>query len=730
MSMDKITVNLKNCYGIRSLSTVFDFKKSNVIAIYAPNGVMKSSLAQTFRDHANDVPSEDRIFPSRDTAREVIDADRVSLVGSSILVVEPYDQKLGLSEQTSILLVDANLRKEYEQIHARVNDKKAEFIKAIKKQSRSKRDIEREISLAFTPHQDQFFRALVRTQSEVESQDETPLCDIQYDRVFDEAALALLEEPDFNALIKDYVERYNSLLDESRFFSRETFSYFNAETIARNLAKNGFFEARHSVNLNGLETVEVSTEKQLLDLVLAEKQSIADDQELRQKFLQIEKRLKKNAPSRSFEEYLSENEVLLPRLANIKALKEEIWKSYFKAHLPLYHELLEQYNASLERSKQIELEAQRQRTQWEEVIDIFNARFVVPFKLGLRNRERIILGSDSLPQLGFEFDEGSGEDPVKVDRETLMATLSTGEKKALYILNLLFEIEARKKTNQDTLLVFDDIADSFDYRNKYAIIQYLSDIAQVPQFKLLILTHNFDFFRSAHRLLSIPYPQCKISEKSTDSISFVQASGIKNPFVLDWKNEFFTDSRKRWASIPFLRNLIEYTKGSVNDDYKKLTSLLHWRPDSARITQNEVDEIFKRLFDSDQTHISPQESVMATIMDSAESCITHPDSSTSGIEGKVVLSIAVRVLAEKFMVKKIDDRDYWHSIQANQMRGLSRKYCELYQNDVSTISILNRVALMTPETIHLNSFMYEPIWDMSSEHLVKLFNDVKELGRE
>ena len=31
---------------------------------------------------------------------------------------------------------------------------------------------------------------------------------------------------------------------------------------------------------------------------------------------------------------------------------------------------------------------------------------------------------------------------------------------------------------------------------------------------------------------------------------------------------------------------------------------------------------------------------------------------------------------------------------------------------------------MTPESIHINSFMYEPILDMSDEHLRKLYTDV------
>lgn len=77
----------------------------------------------------------------------------------------------------------------------------------------------------------------------------------------------------------------------------------------------------------------------------------------------------------------------------------------------------------------------------------------------------------------------------------MLETLSQGEKRALYILNVLFEIEAKKNAGAPVLIVIDDIADSFDYKNKYAIVEYLRDIAQVSHFYLFILTHNFDFHR-------------------------------------------------------------------------------------------------------------------------------------------------------------------------------------------------------------------------------------------
>ena len=81
--------------------------------------------------------------------------------------------------------------------------------------------------------------------------------------------------------------------------------------------------------------------------------------------------------------------------------------------------------------------------------------------------------------------------------------MSQGEKRALYLLNIIFDIEIIKSTGKETLLVIDDIADSFDYKNKYAIIEYLYDLSEESNIYMLILSHNFDFYRTVSDRLSI-----------------------------------------------------------------------------------------------------------------------------------------------------------------------------------------------------------------------------------
>jgi len=74
------------------------------------------------------------------------------------------------------------------------------------------------------------------------------------------------------------------------------------------------------------------------------------------------------------------------------------------------------------------------------------------------------------------------------------------------------------------------------------------------------------------------------------------------------------------------------------------------------------------------------------------------------------------------MLKKINDPAFAAGITARQTQVLTKKFRELFGSG-QALETLDRVVMMTPENIHLNSFMYEPIVDMSDESLRKLYTD-------
>jgi hypothetical protein len=724
--MNRVCVQLANCYGIRKLDHEFDFSEHRAYAIYAPNGAMKSSFAETFKNVAEGKPSGDRIFPSRETVRKITDENGADLPSVSVLVLPPYDEFFGHTEKTSTLLVNATLRKEFEQLYADVERSRTTFLKAMAAQSGSKKNIADEIALTFmrAATDEDFYRALDRIKNELAEQEDAPLAEVPYDTIFDEKVLGALATKDFKNAIQEYVKRRNELLAASAFFRSGVFEYYNAGQVAKALADNGFFKAKHTITLRSNAVLnEITSPKQLEDLVSKELRKLAEDPELLKTFEEIKKLFEKNATVRDFHNYISNHETLLPHLSNMDLFKEKVWKSYFKANQALYDDLMAKYSQARARRKEIEELARQEQTHWESAIDLFNDRFFVPFRLEAKNKIEVCLGKEPMLDLGYTFNDATESAPVT--RDTLLKSLSQGERKALYILNIIFEIEVRRQAGQETLFVVDDIADSFDYKNKYAIIQYLNDISEGPVFKQVILTHNFDFFRTISSRF-VGYGNSLMATKSKTGITLTQFQGIKNIFVNDWKGKFNGDARKRIASIPFMRNLIEYTRGENVPEFATLTSLLHWRDDSEKITEGDLQSIYDALFGTKTKAKNPANIVVDDIRTEAAACLTAGDG--ANFENKIVLSIAGRLAAERFMATKINDPQWVSTIKKNQGFALLRRFQTDFPTETEALRVLRSVALMTPENIHLNAFMYEPILDMADDHLRALYRDVLRLN--
>lgn len=179
------------------------------------------------------------------------------------------------------------------------------------------------------------------------------------------------------------------------------------------------------------------------------------------------------------------------------------------------------------------------------------------------------------------------------------------------------------------------------------------------------------------------------------------------------------------ASIPFVRNIAEFAGN--RDCYDKLTSLLHIKSNTYNILMSDLEMSHKSiLLDKKDLNLSnPTKKVIDLIYETANSIETSLD--RSELENKVVLSIAIRLKAEEFMIKEINDTAFCETITSQQTYKLYQKYKEKYPNRLMEIKLLDQVNLMTPENIHLNSFMYEPILDMSDLYLKKLYKEIKNI---
>jgi len=137
--MDKLSINLKNCYGTGSLNHEFDFSSSNSFLIYASNGTMKTSLAQTFRYFGEEgsEPPSDRVYPERESIYE-LKIDNTNLESKNrVLVISPDDKEYDSSNKISNFLASKDLKKQYDAIYLELDSRQKAFITKLKKVSGS-----------------------------------------------------------------------------------------------------------------------------------------------------------------------------------------------------------------------------------------------------------------------------------------------------------------------------------------------------------------------------------------------------------------------------------------------------------------------------------------------------------------------------------------------------------------------------------------------------------------
>ena len=257
----------------------------------------------------------------------------------------------------------------FAELQVRVDEAKQALLSLLKQQSKSKKNLESEISLAIAKTSDEFRRALIRIKDEVQEQSDAPFANVEYDKIFADATVTALNTKGLKEVILEYITRYDELLAASTFFKKGIFDYFNAAQVAVSLAKNGFFSASHSVNLKSAgETIEINTQAELAQVIEREKETILKDKKLIKTFDAVQTQLSKNVGLREFRNYLMGNMSLLPHLSNIDKLREDVIKSYIKAHEDAYINLLKTYEKVREREEIIFAEAEKQETQWERVI--------------------------------------------------------------------------------------------------------------------------------------------------------------------------------------------------------------------------------------------------------------------------------------------------------------------------------------------------------------------------
>jgi hypothetical protein len=683
---------------------------------------MKTSFAKTFKDFSKGEDSKDLVYKNRVSTR-VISDNINSISPDNVFVIEPYVEKYE-SESQSTLLGNEKLRTRHNNAMKNIDAKKKVLLGKLSTLSGIKKheDIENTICSDFANND--FYTVIKKISEAIPYSQVEKFSSIPYRVIINDKTLKILGSPNVESELRLYMEKYDELIENTKYLKRG-FDHTNVQNVHKSLKDNKFFEANHSVILNSKDQPTViDSEVDLNKIIDDEMKSVLSDDVLKTRWELVEKNFT-NEESRQLRILLDSNKDIIRDLVDISKLKKNLWGSYLSVQdcSVLCTDYLNTFDEMKVEIAKIVAEAKIDAPTWTGVLNIFNTRFSVPFRLDIQNKSDVVL-NESKPILTFTYSDRTGE-CVEIDEDSIIRILSQGEKRALYILNIIFEVEVRRLNNRSTLFVIDDVADSFDYKNKYAIIEYLHDMANVQYFSMIILTHNFDFFRTMKSRLGIPRNHNLSPIKTIDRISLEIASYQGNPYPT-WVSKLPNDKRCLLASIPFVRNISEHTENS--DSYRKLTSLLHIKPDTYTVTVQDLLIIYDELrIKTLPSPIPNSTDKVFDIISIEANSIGQADIHTAMLEEKLILSIWIRLKAEQYMIAKINDPTKIMGITKYQTAKLYNEFKSMFSAESIELGILHRVILMTPENIHVNSFMYEPILDMDIDHLKVLLKDVNAL---
>ena len=731
--MNKLNIELTNCFGIDSLNHEFDFGKGNTFSIYARNGLMKTSFAKTFQliQQGKKENISDAIFGEPGSA--IVQIDGQDIEKKQVFVVKSYESSY--ESDISSLLIKGDIQTQLKDVF-KVRTK---LLKALEKDSglKIKRtslgktvyELEPTIVKDFDFNEKDILSNLMELAS---YEPEIECSDIPYSVIFDDTVLKKIKDTKFQEGIRDFITSSDEIYSSFEYLEKGNLTLPKLKDLKKSLVKDAFFVKQNKVILSGQD-------------------AITNSEALEQHISNIETKIQQTPAYKAIENLLNDSKGIVLKdiietnpeiigflaLDKLQTLKKCLWGSYIRHNSILFEELCDKYNDFSEAIDALEIDD----TPWKKALDIFNQRFTVPFMMNVVNLKGAIIG-ESVPQVEFSFKKG---DTVKtIDRSKLekLDTLSQGEKRALYLLNIIFDIEQIKNTGEETLLVIDDIADSFDYKNKYAIIEYLYELAQVSNIYMLILTHNFDFYRTVASRLSVNRSNRLIADYSNDVLKLEVEYYQDKPFK-NWKNN--PKEKDIFALLPFVRNLIEYgvdqNISHTGEDFLFLTSLLHEKQDSRRITFGDIEPLYKHYAGVTQFDASVGTDVV--VLSKLYSVCDDITTFDTKLENKIVLSIGIRHKAEEYIIQQIHNYTGQLSWRKNKQnyRGTNVEFMNFVQNngnqtrelfngykqfgDADKIKILNEVNIMTPEHIHVNSFMYEPILDMDIVELHRLYHTIK-----
>lgn len=706
--MELFLKKVENAFGIKSLHlNLENDKKMYQELIYSKNGSFKTSFSNTLYNLSNGTLENvfDRLTDEKaildisilENGKEIKNFDNRFVVFSR----EIYEQHSKLlsdySSELETLTID---KKNSEYINELLTEETIEIKLQIDNYLKGT-GLNFEILLdMFSNLEDGYLDRIIQLLNTIINHEAQDISEINIKKIY-QKAYDIVDQSEFQSKISNYIQVLENKINAQLF--DKNFNENNCLQFINNVDKAKYLSETKSRGLFLKDKVyyDIDEVKKIFE---EEIKKISKDPEIIEQSKEITKLMGTAKESEFLKESIQKNPLLVKQLS---AGRKNILLSYLKSSSIDYNYWLEVVKKAKKELNNVLKIAQDKQTNFERAIEIYKNRFHPIFDIKIVNKAESMLGIKT-PTITFYHNRYC---EIPVSETKLSQILSSGEKTTLNILKFIVEYENCKKYHP--FIILDDIVETFDYSNRYAFMEYINDLVNLDV-PTIVMTHNFEFYRTVSK--RIPKLRKSVASANSNGVVDIQTNNRINKNmenVLKCSNvyDFF-------CAIPYLREI----KTILLEDTKTLDSCLHYKENTSKL---QIKDILLQF---------PSNAIKSLKIDGNDIYMEKLFEITDNLSGfddfdivkKTILSLSCRLLIERKIIA--NNFNLLTNINTNQTAQLLDLYGEkLFPNVKKYLEV---VQLSTPEFIHANAFMYEPLIDINGKYLFELYNQIKKIPDE
>ena len=703
--MELFLKKVENAFGIKSLHlNLENDKKMYQELIYSKNGSFKTSFSNTLYNLSNGTLENvfDRLTDEKaildisilENGKEIKNFDNRFVVFSR----EIYEQHSKLlsdySSELETLTID---KKNSEYINELLTEETIEIKLQIDNYLKGT-GLNFEILLdMFSNLEDGYLDRIIQLLNTIINHEAQDISEINIKKIY-QKAYDIVDQSEFQSKISNYIQILENKINAQLF--DKNFNENNCLQFINNVDKAKYLSETKSRGLFLKDKVyyDIDEVKKIFE---EEIKKISKDPEIIEQSKEITKLMGTAKESEFLKESIQKNPLFVKQLS---AGRKNILLSYLKSSSIDYNYWLEVVKKAKKELNNVLKIAQDKQTNFERAIEIYKNRFHPIFDIKIVNKAESMLGIKT-PTITFYHNRYC---EIPVSETKLSQILSSGEKTTLNILKFIVEYENCKKYHP--FIILDDIVETFDYSNRYAFMEYINDLVNLDV-PTIVMTHNFEFYRTVSK--RIPKLRKSVASANSNGVVDIQTNNRINKNmenVLKCSNiyDFF-------CAIPYLREI----KTILLEDTKTLDSCLHYKENTSKLQIKDIllqfpSNAIKSL------KIDENDIYMEKLFEIADNLSGFDD---FDIVKKTILSLSCRLLIERKIIA--NNFNLLTNINTNQTAQLLDLYGEKLFPNVK--KYLEAVQLSTPEFIHANAFMYEPLIDINGKYLFELYNQIKKI---